>query len=219
MRRHGRGVKLPRMAKRSAKSPIALRIEGRLAELGLSASAASLKAGLSRFAISNIQKNPNSVPRGQTLLVLAQVLDTTPEYLLTGHGDAPENPVNRRVPVVTWVSAGRMGRDESQQDVIGYVPGGDLDIKGHWIALRVEGDSMDRISPPGSTIFVNLADRRLVPNACYIITNGDDEATYKRFRASPARFEPVSTNPVHEAIFPDGEPAVVGRVRRSIIDM
>lgn len=112
-----------------------------------------------------------------------------------------------------------MARDEGQQDIIGEADAADLDPKGQWIALRVDGDSMDRISPPGSLIFVNLADRRLVTNACYIITNADGEATYKRFRASPPRFEPVSTNPAHEPIFPDGEPVVLGRVRRSIIDM
>jgi hypothetical protein len=33
------------------------------------------------------------------------------------------------------------------------------------------------------------------------------------------RFEPVSTNPQHEPIFPDNDPIIVGRVRRSIINM
>ena len=112
-----------------------------------------------------------------------------------------------------------MARDDAQQEPIGEIDASDLDPKGQWIALRVQGDSMDRISPPGSVIFVNLRDKRLVTNACYIITNGDGEATYKRFRANPPRFEPVSTNPAHEPIFPDGEPAVIGRVRRSFIDM
>jgi SOS-response transcriptional repressor LexA len=140
-------------------------------------------------------------------------------WLLTGEGDGPGPAQSRRVPVLTWVSAGAMARDDGQQDIIGEIEASDLDPKGRWIALRVEGDSMDRISPPGSLIFVNLNDRRLVTNACYIITNDDGDATYKRFRANPPRFEPVSTNPAHEPIFPDGEPAVIGRVRRSLIDM
>lgn len=53
----------------------------------MSASAASLKAGLSRYAISNIQKNPDSIPRGHTLVQLARALGVTPEYLLTGEQD------------------------------------------------------------------------------------------------------------------------------------
>lgn len=140
-------------------------------------------------------------------------------WLLTGEGDGPGSIPSKRVPILTWVSAGQMARDDGQQDIIGETDAADLDPKGQWIALRVDGDSMDRISPPGSLIFVNLNDRRLVTNACYIITNGDGEATYKRFRASPPRFEPVSTNPVHEPIFPDGEPVVLGRVRRSVLEM
>lgn len=218
-RRASLGVILPHMPKTGPKSPIALRIESRLNELGLSASAASLKAGLSRYAISNIQKNPKSKPRGHTLEQLARALEVSPDYILTGREDAFGTKERRKVPILTWVSAGRMAREEGQQDIIGDTDAADLDPRGQWIALRVEGDSMDRISPPGSLIFVNLADRRLVTNACYIITNGDGEATYKRFRANPARFEPVSTNPAHEPIFPDGDPVVLGRVRRSIIDM
>lgn len=144
---------------------------------------------------------------------IAQALDVKPEDLVA------ENPPQHRVPILTWVSAGAMARDDGQQDIIGEADAAGLDPRGNWIALRVEGDSMDRISPPGSVIFVNLNDKRLVTNACYIITNGDGEATYKRFRASPPRFEPVSTNSAHEPIFPDGEPAVIGRVRRSTIEM
>lgn len=87
MRALSAGVILPCMPGHAEKSAIALRIEKRLKVLGKSASAASAEAGLSRFAISNIQKNPNSIPRGKTLLKLAEVLQTTPEYLLTGEQD------------------------------------------------------------------------------------------------------------------------------------
>jgi SOS-response transcriptional repressor LexA len=87
------------------------------------------------------------------------------------------------------------------------------------LALRVVGDSMDRISPPDSIIFVNRADRRLVANGCSVIATPDGEATYKRYRPSPDRFEPVSVNPAHEPFFPDGMPKIVGRVRKSILDM
>jgi transcriptional regulator with XRE-family HTH domain len=143
---------------------------------------------------------------------IANALGVPPEQLVA-------ETAAQRIPILTWVSAGTMARDDGQQDIIGETDAADLDPKGRWIALRVEGDSMDRISPPGSLIFVNVKDRRLVPNACYIITNGDGEATYKRFRANPPRFEPVSTNPAHEPIFPDGEPTVLGRVRRSVLEM
>lgn len=124
------------------------------------------------------------------------------------------------VPLISWVSAGALAYQEAVTGMedfptfeVASLPVGD------WIALRVEGDSMDRISPPESIILVNRKDKRLVANACYVIADQHGNATYKRYRPNPSRFEPVSTNPVHEPIFPDNEAPVVGRVRRSMIDM
>ena len=204
------------------------RIERRRAELSLSQEEVAqrvrrLGGEIHQTGIDKIEKRDTQRPR--FLKEIAVALGVTEEWLLTGRlpmertDSSPPAVVAVPVPIVTWISAGSMARDHAQQDIIGEIDTFGLDGKGRWIALRVEGDSMDRISPPGSLIFVNLGDKRLVPNACYIIANGDGEASYKRFRANPARFEPVSTNPAHEAIFPDGEPAVIGRVRRSVLDM
>jgi len=157
-------------------------------------------------------------PRGKTLSRLAEVLECDVEWLLHG---APSSAAGaRRVPLISWVSAGRPEAPDSVTDLDGCeilemsgLPDGD------WFALNVEGDSMDRISPPGSVIVANRRERQLVPNACYVIALEDGSATYKRYRASPSRFEPVSINPAHEAIFPDGAVRVIGRVRRSILEM
>jgi SOS-response transcriptional repressor LexA len=123
------------------------------------------------------------------------------------------------VPLVSWVSAGKMSFPDVSEDMVEILRVSDLGQAGDWIALRVVGDSMDRISPPESIIFVDRADKVLVPNACYVISNGDGEATYKRFRSNPMRFEPVSTNPSHEPIYPTREPLIVGRVKKSTIQM
>lgn len=172
-------------------------------------------------AVDKIEKRDTQRPR--FLKEIAIALGVTEDWLLYGRQPMERSEVSSTgaitVPILTWVSAGAMAKDDSQQDIVGETDAAGLDPRGRWIALRVDGDSMDRISPPGSLIFVNLEDRRLIPNACYVITNGDGEATYKRFRANPPRFEPVSTNPAHEPIFPDGEPTVLGRVRRSVIEM
>ncbi|CAB5079573.1 LexA SOS-response transcriptional repressors (RecA-mediated autopeptidases) [uncultured Caudovirales phage] len=128
-------------------------------------------------------------------------------------------PQTMDVPLVSWVSAGKMSFPDISEEVVGHVQQGGLDPDGDWIALRVVGDSMDRISPPDSIIFVDRGDKVLVPNACYVISNGDGEATYKRFRSNPMRFEPVSTNTAHEPIYPTREPLIVGRVKKSTIEM
>lgn len=144
-------------------------------------------------------------------------LSTPPEKSGQQTPSPPSNAVD--VPLISWVSAGKMSFPDVSEDIIRLVRDGDLDPAGDWIALQVVGDSMDRISPPESIIFVDRADKILVPNACYVISNGDGEATYKRFRPNPMRFEPVSTNPTHEPIYPTREPLIVGRVKKSTIQM
>jgi len=125
------------------------------------------------------------------------------------------------VPHLSWVPAGDWWLPEQ------FVEGGDHDKTvavagldaGEWVALTVEGSSMDRISPPGSVIVLDRRDKHLVPNACYVIADEEGRATYKRYRPSPPRFEPVTFTEGHETIFPKGPVNVIGRVRRSIIDM
>lgn len=163
-------------------------------------------------------------PRLDNLVKLAEVLQVSVEWLATGQGNiaAPEQSapqLKMRVPLVSWVSAGVMAFPDVSEETLDWVEETGLDPNGDWIALRVVGDSMDRISPPESIIFVDRKDQVLVPNACYVISNGDGEATYKRFRSNPMRFEPVSTNPAHEPIYPMREPLIVGRVKKSVLAM
>jgi SOS-response transcriptional repressor LexA len=149
----------------------------------------------------------------------ADAFRVSTSWLLTGEGSIDGATPARSVPLISWVSAGRLDMPETVDDLESakQLSVGDLP-QGEWIALEVVGSSMDRISPPGSIILVNRRDRKLVPNGCYVIQI-EGEATYKRFRPNPDRFEPVSTDPSHEPIFPAGPVAVIGRVRRSMIEM
>lgn len=209
----------------SAPSAIEQRINERLQQLGKTPRAASIEAGGGPDLIRNISRGRSRAPRGKTLTGLAEVLGVSVEWLMTGSGEiAPpdsklfvQNKI--KVPLLSWVSAGTMAFPDVSEETIGTVEETGLSPDGDWIALRVVGDSMDRISPPDSIIFVDRKDKVLVPNACYVISNGDGEATYKRFRPNPMRFEPVSTNPNHETIYPQREPLIVGRVKKSVIDM
>lgn len=128
------------------------------------------------------------------------------------------------VPRVTWVTAGELGSldafDPVEMDDYPTITAADLPA-GRYIALKVEadGNSMNKISPPESVIFVNLDDRRLVPNACYVVADEQGRATYKRYRpGAKPEFQPAS----YEAVKPpklEGAITVIGRVRRSMIDM
>jgi SOS-response transcriptional repressor LexA len=199
------------------KSDILKRIDVRLEALDVTDRHVSLKACGTPDVIRNWRNKP-VLPRLDTLIPIAHALGVTPEWLIFNTGSDSVTPV----PLISWVSAGSFDTadpvysfDEFPTVEIAGLPNGD------WVAMEVQGDSMDRVSPPGSIIFVNRADRRLSHNACYIIQDIDGSATYKRYRQSPMRFEPVSTNPVHEPIFPDNEnpPNVFGRVLRSVLDM
>ena len=148
----------------------------------------------------------------------AELFDVAAGWLLYGERiDAETGEVE--VPLLSMISAGELMRDDIADEALGRIKVSDLPA-GDWIALKVVGDSMDRISPPESVILVNRRDKRLVPNRPYVIADESGNATYKRYRPGPPmRFEPVSTNPKHEPIFPQNEPVIVGRVKRSMIDM
>jgi SOS-response transcriptional repressor LexA len=126
------------------------------------------------------------------------------------------------VPRVSWISAGELIDQEAVFDFSDFptVSAADLPA-GKWIALRLEADanSMNKISPPESTIFVNLDDKRLVANGCYVIADEQGRVTYKRYRPNEKpQFQPAS----YEKVKPpklEGAITVIGRVRRSTIDM
>lgn len=124
------------------------------------------------------------------------------------------------VPLISMVSAGQLFQNPSVQDIENAKP---VQVSGlgdgDWIALSVDGSSMDRISPPESVIFVNRRDKRLVPNACYVIEDEEGGASYKRYRPDPDRFEPVTFTEGHKTIFPKGPVKVLGRVRRTVLDL
>lgn len=80
-------------------------------------------------------------------------------------------------------------------------------------ALTVEGDSMDKIVGNGGFVLVDPDSRDLSPGLVYIISNGDNETTFKKYVAPPPRLEPCSNNPKHVAIPIGREPfIVIGRV-------
>lgn len=124
----------------------------------------------------------------------------------------------RSMPIISTVAAGKLSdptmqiEGEHQTIEIGGLPAGD------YFATQVDGDSMDRLSPPGSTIIVDRAERDPLPGRRYIFGRRG-KTTFKRFELDPIRLVPESTNPVHEPIYPksDDEWQVIGRVRMTML--
>jgi SOS-response transcriptional repressor LexA len=124
------------------------------------------------------------------------------------------------VPQISWVAATKMADvgEPLHPANAPTIPFADLP-SGDYFALRVDGDSMDRVAPDGSTILVNRRDRRLVSNRYYVFGNRG-EATFKRYIASPTKLlMPFSNNPTHTPIVPTKSFSVIGRVYRVVVDL
>ena len=152
------------------------------------------------------------VGRGQPPITQTEVLE------LAGLANmAPVSEPVFEVPLISWVQAGQFTEtieptdfDDVQEHVV--VPYRRESL----FALEVRGGSMSRVAPGGSLIVVDYYDQDPVDGKCYIFRVGG-EATFKRYRASPARLEPDSGEAGHETIFPRDEIEVLGRVVRVII--
>lgn len=151
-------------------------------------------------------------------------------WLLTGEG--PRTPPKQEdqeprrkiteVPVLDWVSAGRLAEPNSQIPVedVPLLAFADLG-RGDFFALTVQGTSMDRISPDGSVIIVNRSDKQLVSGRPYVFAIRG-EATYKIWQGGdPPYLEPSSWDAAHKPIFikKAKDLEVVGRVRRTLKDL
>ena len=204
------------------------RIEARLALVreteGKSEAAVCKEAGLGRDAIRDIRRKETILPRIDTLAALSGPLRTTPEWLAFGRGwEDPSSVVGglRQVPLVSWVAASAFADATLGSHIAVEAPTinvSDLP-QGEYIALKVNGDSMNKIAVDGSTIIVRLNDKTLVDRAFYVFMS-IDETTFKRYRSKdgPPRLEPYSTSD-HPTIYPTGPIDVVGRVFRVITDL
>lgn len=122
---------------------------------------------------------------------------------------------NREIPVVSMVTAGALQFREGVEakDVIRTISIDGLP-EGDWIGLIVDGDSMNRVAPPGSVIAVNRRDKTLISGKFYVFVNGEAESTFKMYANTPQRLmRPFSTNPDYISIPMEDDVEVFGRAR------
>jgi SOS-response transcriptional repressor LexA len=139
----------------------------------------------------------------------------------TPRADKPAKIVT--VPLLDLVSAGRLKSPSSQIPLedVPLLAFADLG-RGEWFALKVESDadSMDRVSPEGSIIIVNRADRTLVTGKFYVFAV-KGKTTFKMWPGGSNNYlEPYSTNPANKPVFfKKSELEVIGRVKRTVLDL
>lgn len=80
-------------------------------------------------------------------------------------------------------------------------------------ALRPVGDSMNELISEDGFVVVDPDQPDLIDGKIYAVINDDGETTAKRYRATPPRLVPCSTNPEHKPIMvgQDGF-RVIGRI-------
>jgi len=152
--------------------PLKNRIRARLDELGKTARAASLEAGLHPDTIRNVLRERSKKPRGDSLVKLAHALDCSVEWLMEGimplpssaqtispmDGDTLTVPASmlRNIPVLGTAAGSLKGAFQVDANPIDYVrrpPGleGTRDV----YALYVVGNSMSPRFEEGELIYVS----------------------------------------------------------------
>jgi SOS-response transcriptional repressor LexA len=142
----------------------------------------------------------------------AQAFKVSPGWIL--FEEEEDKFAATEVPVVSMVTAGALQFREGveSKDVIRTVSLSGLP-DGDWIGLIVDGDSMNRIAPPGSIIVVNRRDKSLLNEKFYVFVNDMNESTFKMFRKNPRGLRPYSTNPDYMAMPLTDDMQVFGRAR------
>lgn len=208
------------------KKMVVERIQRRLAELNVSANAASVMAGRNREWWGQVVRKQELWPTTDNLVALCGALGLRANYVLFGKGarllDEPDISEDlTMVPLVSWVAASSFAEiTVPAEEVEKFIPVAGLE-PGDYIALEVRGDSMDRIAPDGSIAVINRRKRDMIDNKFYVVASEDGgSTTLKRFKEDwPARLEPYSHNPEHQTIFIREPVKVVGQLARVITEL
>lgn len=152
-----------------------------LRESGIPQRVVAMKLSLSPSAVSLMMKGERALKFDEAVKI----------QNLLGIAPTVEGASGRDLPVIGWSGAGKWVEaievTRNQVWVPNQTPGK--------FGVEVSGDSMDIVLPEGSTAIVDPDQLDLYAGKLYLLINVDGEATIKRYRAEPARFEPVSNNP------------------------
>lgn len=201
----------------------------RLAEIGLGpVEAVAPVEGLEKNFIRDIVEERKFSFRQANVPLVAQAMRWTVAELnaaIQGE-DPPPKRVERRklqwAPLLDNVQAGKLASpmsqipaDQARKIAVSGISGAEI------FALKVEGTSMDKVSPEGSIIIVDRSDRALIKGKFYVFYVMGD-TTYKRWQADPDYLEPYTNDtdqhkPLYISKKRDME--VIGRVKRTILDL
>ena len=185
--------------------------------IGLTQPEIAERLGVSVPQISRWESGENNIPSYRLPAISAayqasigELFDydasvATEGVVLEGAQPVAPIPLLGDVPAGNWREAVRKTHH--------YVPAPEAGIPKSAYALKVVGDSMDKVVQDGATIIIDPTDLDLFDRSYFVVRNGDGETTFKQYLDGPARLVPCSTNPEHK-IVPLGaeELTILGRV-------
>lgn len=174
------------------------------------------KIGVQKAAIQKYEKGTVTNIKRDSLIKLAKILDTTPEYLL-GWEETPENVESTdgtefiNIPIIGRVAAGVTCFAEN--NITGYEPVMKKDISGseQYAFLRVVGDSMYPVFMEGDLVLVRC--QTSVDSGSYaVVTIDNEDGVVKKVVYGNDFIELQSINPMYPPRRFEGEEVLRIRV-------
>lgn len=174
------------------------------------------KIGVKKAAIQKYEKGTVTNIKRDSLIKLAQILDTTPEYLL-GWNESPENleitdsPEFVNIPIIGRVAAGVTCFADN--NITGYEPvmRNDISDSEQYAFLRVVGDSMYPVFMEGDLVLVRC--QTSVDSGSYaVVTIDNEDGVVKKVVYGSDFIELQSINPMYPPRRFEGEEVLRIRV-------
>ena len=192
---------------------------------GLSQADLAHRVGVSQPAIANWETGIHD-PRRLMLAKLAEVLEAPLDWFAAGDRSVVESDKHagaayirrplQHVPVISFRSAALLAQDMSAdphgmaEDYIPVTAG-----SSKLFAVFLNDQAVNLAFLPDTLVVVDYSDRS-PGDGDFCLAQFRETPTLRRWRASPARLEPCSSEPGHETILMTSEIAIIGCVRVSI---
>lgn len=192
---------------------------------GFSQSDLAARIGVSQPAIANWESGVHD-PRRLTLAKLADALEAPLDWLAAGDRSTAESdkhaaaayirrPV-RHVPVISLRAATLIARDPATdphafaEDYLPVTLGASK-----LFAVFINDPAVDLAFLPDTVVIVDYEDRK-PDDGDYCLALASDAPILRRYRASPARLEPASSEHGHPSVMMSPSVTIIGCVRVSI---
>jgi len=206
-------------------STIGDRIRHARKDVGLNQADLANRLGVSQPTVANWESGVHD-PRRLMLAKLSETLSVPLSWLSQGARSITEQDKHpaaaylrrylQHVPVISYENAGRFAETSDTdphdwaEDYIPVTYG-----SARLFAVFVTDDAVNLAFPPGTLVVIDYTER-LPQEGTFCLAMVGEQCVLRRWRAEPARLEPYSSNPDHEALYTEDITQIVGCVRVSI---